>query len=88
MSWQYDYVMDLQVQSSGRHEYHGSAETTGEANIIKLKCVQIMYTFVCISASTAIQDRHFLNAEVRDLYPPIKFAAGLSAEIMVSVPLM
>ena len=43
-------------------------------------------TFVCISSTIAIQDLHLRNADVSDLKPPIKFAAGLSAETIVKVP--
>ena len=43
-------------------------------------------TLVCMSAETAIHERHFRRAECSVKYPPIKQAAGLSAETMVSVP--
>ena len=46
----------------------------------------IMCTLVCIVSSTAIQLLHFRKADVNDLYPAIKFAAGLSADTATSVP--
>jgi len=46
----------------------------------------LMLTFVCISLATAMHVRHFLLADVRHLYPAIKFAAGLSADTIANVP--
>jgi len=39
-----------------------------------------------MSLVVAKQVRHFLNAEVKDLYPAIRFDAGLSADAIVRVP--
>ncbi len=39
-----------------------------------------------MSESTIIQLQHFRNVECKHLYPPIKHAAGLSAEHETRVP--
>ena len=49
-------------------------------------CVCASDTLTCKSLAVAKQVRHFLNAEVKDLYPAIRFEAGLSAEAIVRVP--
>lgn len=45
-----------------------------------------MITLVCIVSSTAMHTLHFRKTDVNDLYPAIKFAAGLSADTATSVP--
>lgn len=43
-------------------------------------------TFVCMVSSTAIQVLHLRKAALRALYPPMAWAARLSAETRVMVP--
>lgn len=43
-------------------------------------------TLVCMSLATAKHVRHFLSADVNDLYPAIKLDARLSADAMVKEP--
>lgn len=43
-------------------------------------------TFVCKSLSVVMQYLYLWNAECKCLNPPIKHAAGLSAEMLISVP--
>ena len=46
----------------------------------------MLTTLVCMSLDTAKHVRHFLNADVSDLYPAIKLDARLSADTIVKVP--
>ena len=57
------------------------------AHNIDMPCAY-SYTFVWVSTSVAMHVLHFLNEDIRDLKPPIKFDAGLSPHASVRVPLM